>query len=179
MFKELKKIIKDISGNILAISIDDKLLNYLKDNDNINLYSISDNRKSVGIIKGKKCKRKNNKGKNINIKKLRKYISDDSVDYLFCNMNSMIDYYKYFIRDSIYLSRGMIYIYSSNDIDKAFIIDKYKRYNAKIEYKKYKDGYLLIINTENTNNSKIKNKLYYIKDTLYNIAEFIGNLLVN
>lgn len=176
MFKELESIIKNIEGNVLSIALDNKLENYLYKNKSINLYTISDNSARQGIKTGKK--RKTNKGKNINIKKLRKYINKKSVDYLFVNMDSLYKYYKYFIKDSIFLSRNMIYIYLSNNIDYKFIIDKYKRYNTKTEYKKYKDGYLIKIdNTKGANT--YKDIIYFIKDTLYNIADIIGNILVS
>ena len=177
MFNTLEEIIKKIKGNVLSVCLDDKLMNAFDNNNKINLYSIDSN-SSVGIFK-KKNKRKTNKGKTINIKKLRKYINKKSVDYMFCNMNEMFSYYKYFIRDSIRLNNNKLYIYASKEIDKDLLIKNYKRYNVKIEYTSYKNGYILIIDNTKSKNNYIMDKLYFIKDTFYNIAEFIGNLLVN
>ena len=84
-----------------------------------------------------------------------------------------------FIRDSIYINNNMIYVYLSNDIDPEFIIDKYKRYNVTITKITLKEGIILEINNTNGKNNKIKDKLYFIKDTFYNIAETIGNILVS
>jgi len=177
MFNALEEIIKKTKGNVLSVCLDEKLMNAFKNNNKINLYSIDSNCSSN--VFNRKNKRKTNKGKTINIKKLRKYINKKSVDYMFCNMNEMFNYYKYFIRDSIRLNNNKLYIYANNNIDKDLLIKNYKRYNVKIEYTDYKTGYILIIDNTKSKNKYIMDKLYFIKDTFYNIAEFIGNLLVN
>ena len=100
MFNKLEEIIKNTKGNVLSVCLDDKLTSQLLKNDNINLYSIDSNNNS-GLVKGKN-KRRTNKGKIINVKKLRKYINKKTVDYMFCNMNEMYNYYKYFIKDTFY-----------------------------------------------------------------------------
>jgi hypothetical protein len=94
-------------------------------------------------------------------------------------MDEIKDYYKYIIKDTIYLNNNIIYIYASNDIDKDFIINKYKRYNVEITVSEYKNGYMLTIDNKNGKNNYFKDKLYFIKDTFYNIAEVIGNLLIS
>ena len=186
MYKRLEELIKVTKGNVLAVCLDNILLNEFMKKDNIILYSLSSNNSNDTILglmnKKKKDKpkyKKNNKGKDINIKKLRKEIKKKSVDYLFCNMDEMFNYYKYFIKDSIYMSNNKIYIYFNNKIDKEFIINKYKRYDVKIKETEYKNGYLLEIDVKNAKNSFLKDKIYFIKDTMYNIAEFIGNLMIS
>ena len=94
-------------------------------------------------------------------------------------MNLMFKYYKYFIKDSIYLSNNLIYIYANNDIDKDFIIKKYKRYNVKIKVSDYKNGYILVIDNTNGKNNYLKDKIYFIRDTFYDLAELIGNVLIS
>ena len=177
MFNKLEEIIKKTEGNVLSVCLDEKLMNHFDNNKKINLYSIDSNT-SVGLIK-KKHKRKTNKGKNINIKKLKKYINKKSVDYMFCNMNEMFSYYKYFIKDSIYLNNKKLYIYENKTIYKDLLINNYKRYNVEVEYIEYKTGYILIINNQNSKNNFFKDLIYFIKDTFYNIAEAIGNLLIS
>lgn len=177
MFNKLSEIIKKLEGNVLVIGLDNTLIDKFEKNNKINLYAIySNNSKSI-LSKSKR--KQTNKGKTINIKKLRKYINKKSVDYLICNFDEIKDYYKYIIKDTIYLNNNTIYIYSSNETDKDFIINKYKRYSIEIDYKEYKNGYLLTIDNKNSKNNFIKDLLYFIKDTFYNIAEFIGNLLIS
>ena len=98
---------------------------------------------------------------------------------MFCNMNEMFNYYKYFIKDSIYLNNNKLYLYFDKNIDKELIIKKYKRYNVIIEEVEYKNSYLLIIDNTNSKSNLLKDIIYFIKDTLYNIAEAIGNLLIS
>lgn len=178
MFNKLEEIIKKIQGNVLVIGLDDKLLNKFDKNNKVNLYAIYSN-KSNGVFSKSQKKKKTNKGKNINIKKLRKYINKKSVDYIICNMEEIKQYYKYIIKDTIYLNSNVIYIYSSNEIDKEFIINKYSRYNTKITSIDYKNGYIITIDNTNSKNNFFKDKLYFIKDTLYDLAETIGNIMIS
>ena len=132
-------------------------------------------------VSGKKNykKRKTNKGKTINIKKLRKYFNKKKTDYIICNLDNIFDYYKYIIKDTIYINSNKLYIYSSKSINFELIIENYKRYTNNIEIKEYKESYLIIVDNTTTKNNYIKDKLYFIKDTLYNVAEKIGNILVS
>ena len=179
MFNALENIIKNTKGNVLAIELDNKLLEYFDSNNRINLYSIYSNTGKESKFGKKSKKRKTNKGKSINIKRLRKYINKKSVDYLFCNFNEMIKYYKYIVKDSIYLTNQLIYIYANNDIEKEFILNKYQRYNVILDITDYKNGYIIKINTINAKSNRMKDSLYFIKDTFYNLGEMIGNILVS
>ena len=67
--------------------------------------------KNVDLIFEKTSKRKTNKGKTINIKKLKKYINKKSVKHMFCNMNEMFNYYKYFIKDRRNWGKKMLVIW--------------------------------------------------------------------
>ena len=165
----------------MVVGIDDKLLDTFNYNNKVNLFSIYSD-KNITLSKKlfkKNKKRKTNKGKTINVKKLRKYINKKSVDYLIINMEEIMEYYKYIIKDTIYLNNNKIYIYSSNEIDKDFLIKKYKRYNVKIDVTDYKNGYILTIDNKNGKNNRFKDFVYLISDTCYNIAEFIGNVLIS
>ena len=114
MFNKLESIIKNCTGNILVVCLDPKLMKAFNNNNKVNLLSIESNVLSGIGEKVKSKKKRLNGSKNISIKKLRKYINKNSVDTLFCNMNEMYEYYKYFIRDSIYICKGTIYIYFDN-----------------------------------------------------------------
>lgn len=178
MFNRLKEIIKKLEGNVLTIGLDDEILDSFKSNNNVNLYAISyENNK--GLLPKKSKMKKTNTGKEINIKKIRKYINKKSVDYLILNIESMYKYYKYVIKDTIYLNNNTIYVYSSNNIDKEFVISRYKRYNVKIEVTDYKNGYIIKIDNKLGKTNFIKDRINIIKDTLYNIAEFIGSILAS
>ena len=177
MFNKLESIIKNCKGNILTVCLDQKLMESFNSNNNITLLSIESNSKLGTNTKTKK--KKLNGSKNISIKKLRKYINKKSVDILFCNMNEMYDYYKHFIKDSIYLCNNTIYLYFDNNIDLNFIKKKYNRYNVTIEETKYKNGYILKIDASAAKNNYIKDKFYLLHDSLYNLMEIISNILVS
>ena len=177
MFNRLSEIIKKLEGNVLTIGLDDILLSCFKNNNSVNIYTIYSS-KTNDIFSNQK-KKKTNQGKEINIKKLRKYINKRSSNYMIINMEEVIKYYKYIIKDTIYLTNNLIYIYSTNKIDKEFIIKKYKRYNVKITYTDYKNGYIIVIDNTNGKNNRLKDMLYFISDTFNNIAEFIGSLLIS
>lgn len=182
MFNKLEKILKDIKGNVLTIGIDNKLIDLALKNEQINLYAIYSNDSNLPSFNRQKNKRKTNKGKSINIKKLRKYINKKTVDYLLINMDEVYKYSKYLIKDSIFLNRNTIYLYFSSEskiIDKDILLKRYNRYNVSIEITEFKNSCLLKIDASNSKNNWFKDKIYFIRDTLYNIAEFIGNLLIS
>ena len=119
------------------------------------------------------------KMENINIKKLRRTLNKKSTNYLICNFDCIKDYYKYVIKDTVYINNNIIYIYSNIKENKDFLIERYSRYNVKIEVTDYKDGFLLTIDNKNSKNSYFKDKLYFIKDTMYNLTDFISNILIS
>lgn len=180
MYNKLEEIIKKCKGNVLVFCLDNKLISYFDNNNNVNLFSISSNDSVDNRIFNRSKKKKIfNNSKSIKINKLRKKISKKSIDYIICNMNEMNNYYKYFIKDSIYLNCNLIYLYFDKTLDKDFFIKRYKRYNVEVECSEYKNGYILTIYNKDKNNNIIKDFIYLIKDTFYNIAETIGNILVS
>ena len=70
MFNYFYDEIKKMEGNVLALGIDDKLINALKRNKKINAYEISKSER-IRIYQQKKRKMESNY-KNMNIKKLHK-----------------------------------------------------------------------------------------------------------
>ena len=178
MFKYLENVIKNVRGNVLTICVDSKIIDYFDKNNLVNLYSITSNtNKKSGFKKNKKMH--TNKGKDINIKKLRKKLNKKSIDYMFVNFNDVINYYKYLIKDTVFLNCNTLYLYFDKNIDVDFIVKRYKRYNVPIKVTDYKNNYLVIIDNTNSKNNYFKDKIYFIRDTLYNIAEAIGNILVS
>ena len=175
MINRLSDIIKNISGDVLVIDLNDKLINVFESNNNVNLFSITCEKNLLGLKKFKK--RLLNKQKNINIKNIKKHINKKSIDYVIINIDNIFQYYKYILRDTIYISRKKIYLYSNKEEIKSILIKVYKRYNVDINILEYKNGYIVeIINNDNKNNF-LKNKIFLIKDTFFNIAETIGNFM--
>ncbi len=175
MFKYLFDEIKKMEGNVLALGIDDKLINVLKKNKKVNAYEISKSER-ISLFQKKKRKLESN-GKSINIKKLHKYFKKNSINYIICDYEQIMKHYKYVFKDSIYLSKGVIYFYVTSDIDTDYLL-KYKRYNSKISIKEYDNTKLIIIDNSNAKSSKFKNLIYLISDTFNNLLDFISNIIV-
>ena len=175
MFKYLIDIIKNLKGNVLTIGIDDKLLNGFNKNKLVNVYTLD---KARGIF-SKSKKRKTEKGKTINIKKLKKYFNKKSLDYVICDWYEIEPYIKYVVRDIVYLNCNKLYIYGDKSMDIDIITKRFKRYGSKLNIKEFKDTIVIEINNIESKTNFLKNKLYYCTDTLYNLVEFISNLLVS
>ena len=175
MFKYLLDIIKNMQGNILTIGIDDKLLNGFNKNGCVNVYTLD---RAKGIF-GKSKKRRDNKGKTVNIKKLKKYFRNKSLNYIIIDYGEINDYIKYVIRDIVYLNNNKVYIYCNKEDDIELLVKRFKRYNASSFIKEFKDNYVIVIDNSNSKTNWLKNKLYYILDTVYNIIEFISNVLIS
>lgn len=178
MYKYLLEIIKKMEGNVIGVGIASKLLDGFNKNNRVNVYTIDNAKPGIGISKSKK--RTTSSGKTINIKKLYKYFKKDSIDYIICNIEEVNDYLKYFIRDSVYLNNKTLYLYGNkNIIDIDLLKKRYKRYKSILEVKEYKNSLLLIIDNSNKKINWFMNKLYFILDSLYNLVEFISNVLVS
>ena len=175
MFKYLYDEIKNMEGNVLAIGIDDKLINAIKKNKKVNAYEISKSER-FSLFQKKKRRLESN-GKSINIKKLHKYFKKGSINYIIVDYEQILKHYKYVFKDSIYLSKGKLYFYMPKDIDSDYI-NKYKRYNSKINIKEYDNTKLVIIDNSKSKTSKLKNIIYLIGDTINNLIDFISNILV-
>lgn len=169
----LKSYVKNINGNLLGIGIkDDKILELIEKNDNIKICDLlNSNNIHNEDGKGKKMK-------TISIKKIRKIFKKKRFHYIIANAEELKPYFKTFVRDSIYINKDIIYIYTSKEYDYSRLKIMYERYNAKIAVEKCRDGNILIIDTSNTKDHRVKNKIYYIYDIGYELIDSIGEFLV-
>ena len=177
MKNELKKIINKLENNVLSIGLDSNLCEELNNNIKINNLDVIDFvSKRVGR---KNILKRKDKSKKINIKKLKKIYKKKSVDYIICNYDVIKKYIRYFIKDSIYMNNNTLYFYGTdvkivNDIEK-----KYKRYNVNIKTKIYSNYFIIEIDNSKSKNHFIKDKLYFIYDTISLISDYIENFLIN
>ena len=177
MFKHLIEIVKNLKGEVLAIGVDDKILAGFKSNDSVNVFTLN---KVESLFERRKKKIKRDKtGKDINIKRLRKYFKKQKFDYMIINYEEIEDYLKYVVRDIVYLNTNTLYLYCDMECDIELLIKRFNRYGASIKVTKYKESILLEIDNKKSKTNWLKNKLYYVPDTLYNIGDIISNILVN
>lgn len=175
MEKYFLKEIKKMQGSLIAFGLtNDKLKQEIEKNDNINTCYLLDstsnfNKKKLKIF---------NRGKTINIKKIKKIFKKKRIDNVIANYQTIKPFLKTFVRDSVYINKNKLYIYGTKE-DYDDIIQRYKRYTNKIEVKKENDYFIIIINNIDTTNNKIKDICYWWKDTFTSIADFLTVILVN
>lgn len=175
--KELENKLKNSSGNILGIGLNDKeLLDIIDNNKKIISCNILNNN-SINIGKD------NSKGKGsqtINIKNIKRIFKKKRIDIIICDYKHIDKYLKTFIKDSIYITKGNILIYgkfNSNQVDK--ITELYNRYNVSNVVKKEKNSYIIEFEVNNIRIPKIKEFCYTIIDIFSEIYDIVTDLLVN
>ncbi len=161
----MKKVIKNISGFVLAFGLDEKLITNLNNNHNIEECILLDNytkkeKKAHGI-----------KGNNISIKKLRKKFKKKRVDYIICNYEVIQKYLNTFIKDSVFINKNKIYFYNVTD---HTLLKKYSRYNAQVIINKN----YIEIDTSNSKNNFIKDLYYSVLDFGNKMIDIIGDILM-
>ena len=176
--KELIKIIKCLSGNVLLIGIENQdIYDEINCNENItNCNALTKYKRRKIKLWNSKAK-ETSKFKNIKIKKLRKVFKKKKVDFIICNIDDIKQYLKSFVSNSVYINSNMLYIYGT-DYDFEDVISKYKRYNVIIKKEKYEDGYILFIDNKNSKNNFFLDIIYYFIDTLNNLRNIIADILV-
>lgn len=168
----IKKYIKNMTGTVIGVGIDNKeIIETIDKNNKILVCDLLNSININGINKSNKKKKY--------VKKLRKKYKKKNVNYIIVNSNEINRYLKTFVRDSIYINDTEIYYYMDKTYDIENITKRYKRYNTEIEVIKCEDGNIIKINTSKAKNKFFKDKFYYIVDTLSNIADIIGDILVS
>ena len=170
--KSIYKIGKLISGNVIAIGADEKLIDILNNNERIINCDLLNGKINVGT----KTKRRK-KQKIIKIKKLRKIYKKKNIDFILCDLKEIKKYLKTFIRDSVYINKDVLYIYNVDDETKEELIKKYKRYNTKIDEIKEEKTILKIDNKDSKTNF-FKDLKYFFIDNILTIIDILSDILI-
>ena len=177
LISDLKNICKDISGNFVSIGLSYPTVESVieKNPKIINGYILVFD----GKKKGKGKKRTAKKNKRISIKKLRKAFKKKSVDTILCNYEDIKKYMRFFVKDSVYINYGKLYIYGKKE---EYVLDDlemfYNRYNTKINVTEYDSDFLVEIDNSLSKNKFFKDKIYKIKDTVIYYVNIIGDLMI-
>lgn len=180
--KLLNNLSKELSGSVLVIGFEDNssLVKSLKENKKTTIvYTLNSNGNTV--LKKQKKKKKLNGEKDINIKKLSKELKKQkqSFDYIICNFETILPFFRGFIKNSILTANKKVYLYndiSTYNVDE--IVYRYKRFGCKVKKEKEKNTHLITIESEKKKLSKLKLFIYRIRDLFYDFFEFIGNILI-
>lgn len=165
--KELKKIIKNLGGNVLGIGLSEDLIKEIENNDKI----INCNLLNPYIKRKKKFSLFN---KTIKIKKIRKIFKKKKIDYIICNYDEINNYFNTFVKDSVYINKKKIYYFGNVDID--LLKYKYGRYDTNIIIK---NKNLIEIDNSKAKNNFLKDNYYRLKDFKDRLIELIGDILMN
>lgn len=165
--KELKKIIKNLDGNVLGIGLFEDLIKEIENNDKI----INCDLLNPYIKRKKKFSLFN---KTIKIKKIRKIFKKKKIDYIICNYDEINNYFNTFVKDSVYINKKKIYYFGNVDID--LVKYKYGRYDTNIIIK---NKNLVEIDNSKAKNNFLKDNYYRLKDFKDRLIELIGDILMN
>jgi len=172
----LENQIKNMNGSLLGIGLNStKLKKAIEDNTNITICNLLEenekgvNKKKFSIL---------NKPRTINIKKIKKVFRKKRVDNIICNINTIIKYQKTFVRDSVYMNKYKIYIFGDKKSLKE-IKNKYQRYTDNITLEDKGQQSVLIINTKEAKQNKIKDIAYWWLDTFNIFVDALTAILAN
>lgn len=173
MLNELYKMVDKLDGYVFGIGInDDNLVYKLSNNKSITTCFLFNLKSSINNND------ESDKSDFISIHDLRKKFKKEKAKYIICDINDVVEHLNLYINDSIYMSNNKIYCYTNNDIIDSAILQKlYKIYSSNIEVKKYKDGYILIVDVTKSKSSHFKNIIVKIVILFYQIVDGISNIL--
>ncbi len=180
--EKLADIVKTFTGNVLCLGVhEDSVLKNLGYNTKASVYTIERNFKKGIFSRGKKAKvAQDEKGKKINMKKLRKTFKKKSVDYIVCDISEIYDYFKYFIYDSVVINKKKLYLYgNSKYIDPQELAKRFKRYHANAVVSSVDNEFIIAVDNEFSRGNWFKAKWYVIIDTFHNMGDMISAALIS
>lgn len=172
MKNDIKKIIDNLSNNIITIDLKEEYKNLILKNNNINnIYELgdidTDSNKSFSLF-----------NRRLSIKDFKKYFKKKKINYAIGDLENIIKYQKTLIRDMISINKNKIYLYGNATTEQIKSLEiKIKRYTNNYNINKKGKDYLITIETNNIKSGIIKNKIYYLKDTFTDLSNFISDLL--
>lgn len=176
----LADTVKEFSGNVVCLGVtENHILKNLGKNKNAVVFTIDRDPSKSLFFRHRKTKVKE-KGKKINIRKLRKTFKRKSVDYIVCNFNEISDSFKYFIYDSVVINRGTLYLYGdSKYVDAKQLSKRFKRFHAKAESFTSGDYFLIVVDNRTSRGNWIKYRWYLVVDTFHNLGDMISAALIS
>lgn len=183
MKKELVNEIKKMDGTFLGIGLDEKLINIINDMpfSKITFLESKD--------EGKKLKRKSekqnyfksfftfDKQETVNLKKMKKSFKKKSIDNILCNYKYVKKYLKNFVPDSVSLTSKKILIYGDGNIDD--ILYRFKRLTKNVKVIEKNKQFLIVVDTKDIKNNKLRDLYYYILDSVSSILNFVADILID
>ncbi|MBS7021054.1 MAG: hypothetical protein KH135_04195 [Firmicutes bacterium] len=175
--KQLIEIVKNAQGNLIGIGIDSKfVLEEIEKNEQITNCHLLDSIDTTPID-GKR-----RRTKSLKVKKFRRKFKKKRTDLILCRIQSIDKYWKYFIRDSVYITKGQVVYYGTKEeftIEKEEFLKRYRRYpKTEVTFLEDKEGIMIYVTMNDAKTHRIRDFFYMIKDTFYNVSQLLGDYLV-
>ncbi|MGE5455596.1 MAG: hypothetical protein ACM3O4_00610 [Ignavibacteriales bacterium] len=174
--RELVNITKKIKGSLVCFDVNNNnIIEAIRNNKKINdYYEFTFGGRVAPKMKSSISRKK------YNIKKIRKYFKKKSVNYFIGDIRNLKKYFNSFIKNSINLNNDTIYLYGKNsDYEIDELRYRYERYGIKVKVKTDEEHFLLEINVKDAKAKILKNCKYRIRDNIYNLGEYISQILIN
>lgn len=151
--KCLYEIIEKLKGNVLIIGIkDENVIQKIEENSNIQTcYFLNACKKEKNENKEKKQTR------NFNIHYLRKKFRKKKIDDILCHVDDIYPYLKSFVKDSVYINRGYLYLYGESttyDLEKT--VKKYEKYHASVTVTTEKNFFFMTVSNQKSKTNRWK-----------------------
>lgn len=173
MKEDIKKVIDNLSGNIVLCGITDYDV-YKRIDKNNKIKEIYNLEKKYKINRQEQI----NGIKSIKLKKIKKELKNN-LDYLLCDVNGINTYLRQVVHNTYDTFNKQIILYGildEYDVDR--LIYKYKRYYKKIDKKIFGDSFILIIDTNSESISSFKKGFNNFIDDIRDIFDAIGTILM-
>lgn len=172
----MKSVIQKSVGHALAIGPTDVMYQALEVNQEITVCDVL-NRENGSQGKRRFFSKRN---KPFQFKKMRKTFGKKQKNLVIGDIKELERYFKTFIRDSIYITKGDLYLFTTDvAYDFDLLIMRYKRFSVTTQIEKCKDGTLLILHVGEVKNHWWKEKIYYVIDVIIDFVDLIGDALVS
>lgn len=174
LINQFVDITKDIKGKVICFGIDDKkILDIIESNKNILVCDILTN-KSISIDSKKNKKEKN---KEVRVNKIRNKYKKNKVDYVYMNIDDIIEYKDSIVKDTIYICSNKIYLYSEDKKEIEPLLRRYRRYKSKIKKIECLDNLIYEVDVKGIKMYKLKDKINGFIDDILDILDMADNIV--
>ena len=172
MNKKMEEILKQLSGKVVGIGLSDEFVEIVGQNNQIDNFTLMENNSS-------KKSGKSGRSKVVHIKKIHKIFKKKKIDFTVVNFNDIEKYIKYFVKNSIFITKKKIYLYGNiNQEQINNLLRKYNRYQVKSNLSKFGKKTIIEIDSTNSRNNYFKDKGYLLFDILDELLTILSDVLI-
>lgn len=167
------KYVKNMEGFLLGIGVqNEEILKQIEKNTSI--------KTCILLGKGQEGTQKGS-NPSVNIRDFRKKWKRKRIDYILADAREVFPYLKYFIKDSIYINKRKIIFFIPKERNQEevleILIKRYHRYAVETQIEKCADGLLLVINILDRKQYYLKDRFYFVLDTIEEWLDKLSEVL--